>query len=195
MNPDALKVDGESAGCLCAIKWPPLPDVSERTLYLLWPLLGRPGAFLAALPVALQVEVASLSTAEPPSLGRGIGACCGRGRHWGGHSRWLRHAGHGGPGDRIGPGGGFRAECCGAAIRRRALFTRPPRRNRMVLERFRPSGLPSPSGSPRPSLQGEPVGFCASWPGGAGQAGIGAADSSPRPHSSLARLTSKTSLS
>ena len=110
MNPDALKVDGESAGCLCTIKWPPLPDVSERTLYLLWPLLGRPGAFLAALPVALQVEVASLSTAEPPSLGRGIGACCGRGRHWGGHSRWLRHAGHGGPGDRIGPGGGFRAE-------------------------------------------------------------------------------------
>ncbi|CAE7829752.1 unnamed protein product [Symbiodinium sp. CCMP2592] len=64
MNAEALKVDGESAGTLCTIKWPPVPDVPDRALHLLLPLLRRPGAFLAAL----LEDVQSLSTGEALSV-------------------------------------------------------------------------------------------------------------------------------
>ena len=53
MNLEALKIDGVSAGTLCTLKWPPLPDSAERVLHLAWPLLQRPGAFLVALPSTL----------------------------------------------------------------------------------------------------------------------------------------------
>ena len=61
-------MDGASAGVLCVLRWPPLDGVSGRVPHLAWPLLQRPGAFLAAVPASLQVEAADLASSDDATV-------------------------------------------------------------------------------------------------------------------------------
>ena len=68
MNARSLQLDGASAGVLCVLRWPPLDGVSGRVPHLAWPLLQRPGAFLAAVPASLQVEAADLASSDDATV-------------------------------------------------------------------------------------------------------------------------------
>ncbi|CAE7779878.1 unnamed protein product [Symbiodinium sp. CCMP2592] len=64
----SFEFDGQTAGTICIINWPPLTDAEARTKYLASPLLHRPGAFLVALPAALQEDVALLASGSGSSV-------------------------------------------------------------------------------------------------------------------------------
>ncbi|CAE6922416.1 unnamed protein product [Symbiodinium sp. CCMP2592] len=75
MNLEALRIDGESPGAICTIRWPPVADAPDRVLHLAWPLLSRPGAFLLALPVALQEDAVLAAGGATSPFGPSVVVC------------------------------------------------------------------------------------------------------------------------